>query len=138
MTLAIEPATADAIWDRLDRALTTMAAAIRSAYPRALVEVTRLEAAFFPLGGTLVVSRDADRQEDVVVSIDGQSTDGRLRLTADIACGEGHVLADGPALELGLADAPDLLSAVEPWLAEIEHFLEHQLPVVLEEAAPDD
>jgi hypothetical protein len=138
MSSAIEPATADAIWDRLDRALTTMAAAIRSAYPRALVEVTRLEAAFFPLGGTLAVSRDADRQEDVVVSIDGQTSDGRLRLTADIACGDGHVLADGPSLELALSGTPDLLSAVEPWIVEIEHFLEHQLPLVLEEAAPDE
>ena len=100
--------------------------------------VTRLEAAFFPLGGTLAVSRDADRQEDVVVSIDGHASDGRLHLTSDITCGEGHVLADGPTLELPLADSTNLLSAVEPWLAEIEHFLEHQLPLVLEEAAPDE
>ena len=65
----------------------------------------------FPFRGWASLSRDATPNEDVAISVDFRRVDGGVEYRADIAHGDGLILAETPAETIELTDDPAALRA---------------------------
>lgn len=135
MTMNWEPiwARVRGIFQQLADDVARVNAAARSTSGRTATDV-------FPFGAYLSFSRSGEPgAEDLVVSVDCKRDDEALVLSCDIARGDGDVLAEAPAVTVGLGeDAPArAVAAILAWLVGVEEFVASHRMLVCRELASD-
>jgi hypothetical protein len=90
----------DELWDRLNDFYRVLASQLAACNERLSSQISHQETSVFPFTGYVSFSRDGSGDEDVVLEWAVQRRNDRLRVTADIARGDGTVLAELPAEEL--------------------------------------
>lgn len=103
------------LWDRLNDFYAVLVSRLAARNDRLWSQIAHQETPAFPFRGYVSLGRDGTPgEEDLVLEWAVQRADGRLRITADIARGDGTVLAELPAEEFaepvdhaGIADAQE-------------------------------
>jgi hypothetical protein len=95
--------------------------------------VSHQETSAFPFTGYASISRDGSGEEDLVLEWAIQRRDDRLRITADIARGDGTVLAELPAEEF--AEPVDHARIAEEQERAVKFFCSH-LELIKREVCP--
>jgi hypothetical protein len=117
----------DVVWARVSRCLAEVATKVARKHPAAWSAMGRTQSDAFPFGAAVSFGKAANPStdvEDVVISVSGHVDGDALRMSADVARGDGYVLADGPTIEVPLREAEQGLERVlESWLSELEVFL---------------
>lgn len=86
------------------------------------------------VGGTVSFERKRDPQGDCdcEVSVTAFFSGDVLRTTSDVADGEGRILAEGPAVDIPLAQPADAFQAAfAAWLRDVERFVVDHAPAVV-------
>ena len=87
------------LWDGLNDFYVVLVSQLAACNERLSGRVSHQETRVFPFTGYVSISRDGSGDEDLVLEWAVQRRDDRLRVTADIARGDGMVLAELPAGE---------------------------------------
>jgi hypothetical protein len=82
------------LWDRLNDFYAILASQLGACNGRLWSQVHHQESSAFPFTGYLSISRDGTGNEDLVLEWAVRRRDDRLCVTADIARGDGTVLAE--------------------------------------------
>lgn len=126
------------VWKRVLPRLQALRDRLARRWPALTCDLGQHSTEVFPLTGYASISLSGNRQdEDLVVSVSCRLEAGELECTADIANGQGTILADGPSAEIDLAlDEDQVNQLLGTWISAVEGFLDESasnLVVALEE-----
>jgi len=127
--------TWDDVWVRVKLNLEDMAGAVTKTLPIVACQISRTKSDAFPFNATASFSRTgAPADEDAVVTVSGHACGETLHMSADVARGGGFVLLDGPIVEVTVRSTnEDLGRDLEPWLADIQTFLQEAVGCLVRE-----
>ena len=99
----------------------------------------RSDSKFFPFRAYASFSKKGIAgEEDIVISIDFKSNDSSLKMSCDIARGDGEVLVDGPCLDINLAKKQKAIEDMfENAQISIQAFLRQSVTLLEDELGED-
>jgi hypothetical protein len=114
----------DELWDRLNDFYAILVSQLAACNGRLWSQIAHQETPAFPFTGHVSLGRDGTPgEEDLVLEWAVQRRDDRLRVTADIARGDGTVLAELPAEEF--AEPADHASIADAQERAVRFFRGH-------------
>lgn len=125
----------DALWMCMKVRLETIAKEIATKNSQLKWSIGRSDSQFFPFRAYASFNQKGTAgEEDIVISIDFKSNDSSLKMSCDIARGDGEILADGPCLNINLekeqTEVEDMFKSAQ---ISIEVFLKQSVTLLKEQ-----
>jgi hypothetical protein len=119
----------DDAWTRLSAAYTWLAGEVVRVNPKVHFTSLRTAGATFVFGAYVSFSRlGVPGEEDLVVSVNCKREGEGLRLTSDIATGDGMILAEGPRANIG-----EVAAELMGWVALVDDFVRSHRALVCDQ-----
>jgi hypothetical protein len=110
--------------DRWEAGLAVVVAGLKEGNPDLWTQVGHDSSEFFPLRAWASLGAGGTPNEDLVISVDFACVEGGgVEYRADIACGDGRILAETAVGRIDVSDRKTLPSALSAAMTSVEAFL---------------